>query len=295
MNLQTVEVRFDYLNKEFLFEAVEIDVALGEAVVVETDFGLDIGMLTGGLMERDVPNDSLPLKKALRKASEEDFAKQKEVEEKEQNALDVCIEEIGKAELPMKLVKARYAFDSSKVSFCYTAENRVDFRELVKTLAARLRTRIELRQVGVRDEARLFGGIGPCGKSLCCASFLHEFQSVSIKMAKDQGLPLNPMKISGICGRLFCCLKYEHETYLRMKRALPSYGSDFDREGVKGRVVAVNVLRHSVEVETPDGGRAWVELPEPDPVSMCKICAEAEPVEDEVIPLDVEGELPVKE
>lgn len=295
MKETTAEVRFDYLNKEYFYEAGEVQAELGDPVVVETDFGLDIGMMTGEIREREIAENDLPLKKMLRRATEEDLEKQNSLTEREGEAFNVCIEEIQKAGLPMKLVKSRFAFDGSKVTFCYTAENRVDFRELVKTLASRLRTRIELRQVGVRDEARLYGGIGPCGRSLCCASFLCEFQSVSIKMAKEQGLPLNPMKISGICGRLFCCLKYEYETYLQMKDMLPRIGTDFDREGVKGRVFNVNALKHSVQVETADGGRVWVELPEPE-IRVCrKPPAAAEPAEDEVIPLDVEGELEVKE
>jgi cell fate regulator YaaT (PSP1 superfamily) len=264
MLMRVGEVRFDYLNKAFLFDAGDMEACAGDIMVVETEFGLDMGELTTELAEVEVDNKELPLKKLLRVATDDDREKAASLADKEKSARDVCREEIDKASLGMKLVASRYTFDGSKLTFCYTADGRVDFRELVKTLASRLRTRIELRQVGVRDEARLCGGIGPCGRSLCCASFLHEFQSVSIRMAKEQGLPLNPMKISGICGRLFCCLKHEYENYVEMRDRLPKPGSQIEHEGVKGRVIGVNILRHSVEVETEGSGRTWVELPEPE-------------------------------
>lgn len=264
MKLRIGYIRFDYLNKLFPFEVGDMEIKPGETVVVETEFGCDMGELGLPLMEDEIDEKELPLKKILRVATEEDREKAAGAADKEKAAREVCKEEIEKANLGMKLVTTRYTFDGSKLTFCYTADGRVDFRELVKVLASRLRTRIELRQVGVRDEARLCGGIGPCGRSLCCASFLHEFQSVSIKMAKEQGLPLNPMKISGICGRLFCCLKHEYDNYVQMKNRLPRVGAEVEQEGVKGRVVAVNVLGHSVEVETEGGGRTWVEMPEPE-------------------------------
>ena len=264
MLMRVGEVRFDYLNKAYQFDAGDLQAVAGDIVVVETEFGLDMGELVNDVAEIDVPDKELPLKKMQRIATEEDREKAAMLADKEKNARDVCREEIDKAKLGMKLVTSRYTFDGSKLTFCYTADGRVDFRELVKTLASRLRTRIELRQVGVRDEARLCGGIGPCGRSLCCAAFLHEFQSVSIRMAKEQGLPLNPMKISGICGRLFCCLKHEYENYVEMRDRLPRIGSEITAEGVKGRVIAVNTLKHSVELETEGSGKTWVELPEPE-------------------------------
>jgi len=280
MKIRCGEVRFDYLNKTFYFEAGAVEATAGDEVVVETEFGLDMGELAGEIAEREVEEKDLPLKKILRKAADEDREKAAAMMEKEGTAREVCREEIEKAGLGMKLVAARYTFDGSKLTFCYTADGRVDFRELVKTLASRLRTRIELRQVGVRDEARLCGGIGPCGRSLCCASFLHEFQSVSIKMAKEQGLPLNPMKISGICGRLFCCLKHEYENYLELRDRLPKNGATIEHDGVKGRVVGINLLKHSVELETEGGGRTWVELPEPVYNGWRGICACTERKED---------------
>jgi cell fate regulator YaaT (PSP1 superfamily) len=257
------EVRMDYLNRSFLFDATGLteQIEPGDLVVVETDFGMDIGQLMRDICEQEVENEALPLMKLLRKVNEDDAAKLAGADEKETRAIEVSGEEIEKAKLGMKLVSARYTFDGTKVTLCYTAEGRVDFRELVKTLASRLRTRIELRQVGVRDEARLHGGIGPCGRPLCCATFLREFQSVSIKMAKEQGLPLNPTKISGICGRLFCCLKYEHDTYMEIKKKMPRMGEEVNIEGVKGRVVGLSIPKNSVEIETLEGGRSWAALP----------------------------------
>ncbi|HOO55789.1 MAG TPA: regulatory iron-sulfur-containing complex subunit RicT [bacterium] len=285
MKLRCVEVRFDYLNRAYMFENDEHELKLGDVVVVETDFGLDIGKVIHEMDEREVSEEELPLKKILRPVNDEDMEKMISMESKQEQALEICEEEVANAQLGMKLVNARYTFDGSKVTICYTADGRVDFRELVKKLASRLRTRIELRQVGVRDEARLFGGIGPCGRTLCCAGFMKEFQSVSIKMAKEQGLPLNPMKISGICGRLFCCLKHEYEYYLQMKEQLPEVGHEIKQGDVKGKVITVNVLKHSVEIVTNEGGRLWVELPEPkfDPT---KCHDDAVPAVDEELTLN---------
>ena len=218
MTMRVGSIRFDYLNKSFLYEAGDLELKAGDPVVVETDFGLDIGTLADEIRETDIDTKKQPIKRIVRVASQEDMKQMEAMQAKEERALKICEEEVTKAGLGMKLVSVRYSFDGSKVTFCYTADGRVDFRELVRELASRLRTRIELRQVGVRDEARLFGGVGPCGRSLCCASFLKDFHPVSIRMAKEQGLPLNPLKISGICGRLFCCLKYEFDTYIDLRR-----------------------------------------------------------------------------
>lgn len=258
MKYRTGEIQLDYMNKAFFYDAGSFEFEPGDVIVVETDYGLDMGLLVNNIDEREVPEDQLPLKKMVRLATDDDLSKQEEMIPKEESAYEVCNDEIEKAGLGMKLVNARYSFDGSRVSFCYTAESRVDFRELVKSLASRLRTRIELRQVGVRDEARLFGGFGPCGRQLCCSSFLRDFKSVSIKMAKEQGLPLNPLKISGICGRLFCCLKYEYEYYLALKDMMPRVGEDIQRGEVKGSIASVNVLKQTVSVRTEGGG--WAEL-----------------------------------
>jgi cell fate regulator YaaT (PSP1 superfamily) len=248
-------VRIDYLNKTFLYDATEVEPEVGQLVVIETEFGLDTGMLVEEVIDaNDADMDTEP-PKIVRIATEEDIQKIQEMIDQEQEALTVCEEEVDKASLCMKLINARYSFDGSKVTFCYTAENRVDFRQLVRTLASRLRTRIELRQVGVRDEARLFGGIGQCGRQLCCATFLTSFQPVSIRMAKEQGLPLNPLKISGICGRLFCCLKYEFDNYREVNAKLPDVGKTIEFEGKKHRVISVNTLSTSVTAINEEGQR----------------------------------------
>lgn len=273
MKLVSGAVRFEHLNKDVLYNINDLDVKPGDIVVVETDFGLDMGLLTEHIKEIEPNPEEPPMKKILRVATEEDFEMQRSLSEKEEESLKVCEEEVAKADLGMKLVSARYSFDGSKVTFCYTADARVDFRELVKALASRLQTRIELRQVGVRDEARLFGGYGPCGRKLCCSSFLRDFTSVSIKMAKEQGLPLNPMKISGICGRLFCCLKYEYDEYVRLRKLLPDVGDIVTQGEVKGRVTAVNVIKHSVNVATESGGWTEIKVNVSDDGTCCGHCA----------------------
>lgn len=273
MKLMAGAVRFEHLNKDVTYNINDLDVKPGDTVVVETDFGLDMGLLTENIKEMEPNPEEPPIKKILRVATEEDFEMQRSLSTREEESLKVCEDEVLKAKLGMKLVSARYSFDASKVTFCYTADARVDFRELVKVLASRLQTRIELRQVGVRDEARLFGGYGPCGRKLCCSSFLRDFTSVSIKMAKEQGLPLNPMKISGICGRLFCCLKYEYDEYVRLRKLLPDYGDIVTQGDIKGRVTSVNVIKHSVNVATEGGGWTEIKINVSDDGSCCGHCS----------------------
>ena len=252
-------VRIDYLNKAFLYNAGDLEVNVGDMVVIETDFGLDTGVIIEEVDDLDKGADP-PAHKILRAATPEDIAKVESMAEREDEAFQVCHEEINKAGLKMKLINARFSFDASKVTFCYTAESRVDFRQLVRSLASRLRTRIELRQVGVRDEARLFGGVGQCGRPLCCATFLTGFEPVSIRMAKEQGLPLNPLKISGICGRLFCCLKYEYDYYKEVRRRMPNVGSKIEHDGKQLRVLNVMPLIMSVLAEDEEGSRSTVKL-----------------------------------
>ena len=269
MKMTTAEVRLDYMNKDLSFDFGDLELKPGDVVVVETDYGMDMGMITEFHENREVDEKQPPFKKILRIANDEDLNRQAALGPKEEEAFRVCEEEIAKAKLGMKLVNARFSFDGSRVTFCYTAESRVDFRELVKTLASRLQTRIELRQVGVRDEARLFGGFGPCGRRLCCAAFLRDFKSVSIKMAKEQGLPLNPMKISGVCGRLFCCLKYEYDEYVQLRRFMPDFGQMIEKDDVKGRITAVNVMKRTVTVATEGGGWAEVDIDIPEEKLKC--------------------------
>ncbi|MBC7076506.1 MAG: stage 0 sporulation family protein [Syntrophomonadaceae bacterium] len=208
-----VGVRFRPAGKKYYFDCEGVEVEAGDAVIVETVRGIEYGRVVIG--KRTVSEEELvlPLKKVIRKATDEDEKIYAANKKKEKKAMEICREKVQEHGLPMRLIDVEYTFDQGKVIFYFTAEGRVDFRDLVKDLAAIFKTRIELRQIGVRDEAKMVGGIGPCGRVLCCASFLGEFEPVSIRMAKEQNLSLNPTKISGICGRLMCCLKYESELY----------------------------------------------------------------------------------
>ncbi len=206
-------VRFKEAGKIYYFECTELDLQRGDKVIVETIRGIEYGVVAIGKSDINEDKLILPLKKVLRKATSEDDEIYLSNEEKEKKALDICRQKIKDHKLPMHLIDVEYTFDMAKIIFYFTAEGRIDFRELVKDLAAVFKTRIELRQIGVRDEAKMVGGIGACGRVLCCHSFLGEFQPVSIRMAKEQNLSLNPTKISGICGRLMCCLKYESQLY----------------------------------------------------------------------------------
>lgn len=211
--VKVVGVRFREAGKVYYFSPGDLEISENESVIVETVRGVEYGDVVIGIKEVDESKTVQPLKEVLRKATEEDKIILQENRNKEKEAFQVCLEKIEKHGLPMKLIDVEYTFDRKKVIFYYTAPGRVDFRELVKDLASVFRTRIELRQIGVRDEAKMIGGLGPCGRSLCCATFLGEFAPVSIKMAKKQNLSLNPSKISGVCGRLMCCLRYEYEVY----------------------------------------------------------------------------------
>ena len=221
----------------------------GKHVIVETARGVEYGKVVLGIREIDETKMSSPLKSIIRLADENDAAKYLENKEKSKKAYDICLEKIKKHNLEMKLIDAEYTFDNNKVLFYFTADGRIDFRELVKDLAAVFKTRIELRQIGVRDETKIVGGIGICGRELCCHKHLSEFVPVSIKMAKEQNLSLNPTKISGVCGRLMCCLKHEEDTYEYLNDKLPNVG-DFVKtvDGKKGEVASVNVLRQKVKL-----------------------------------------------
>jgi len=244
-----VGVRFKKAGKIYYFDPIDIEVNKNEFVIVETARGIEFGQVVVGpkqVLEEDIVS---PLKSVIRIATEEDESRHTENKVKEKEALEVCTEKIEKHDLDMNLVDVEYTFDNNKVIFYFTADGRVDFRELVKDLAAVFKTRIELRQIGVRDEAKMLGGIGPCGRSLCCSTWLGDFEPVSIKMAKDQNLSLNPAKISGICGRLFCCLKYEHDVYAQILQKLPSVGSIVLTPDGEGIVVDTNVLLEVVKVK----------------------------------------------
>ena len=246
---KVIGVRFRAAGKIYYFDPAGLAIKTGDNVIVETARGIEFGYVVLG--SREVPDEKVvqPLKQVIRMATEEDRAIEAKNKEKEKEAFKICLEKIRKRGLEMKLIDAEYTFDNNKVLFYFTADGRIDFRELVKDLAAVFKTRIELRQVGVRDETKILGGIGICDRTLCCHSYLSEFIPVSIKMAKEQNLSLNPTKISGVCGRLMCCLKNEEETYQFLNSKLPGTG-DFVTadDGLKGEVQSVNVLRQTVKV-----------------------------------------------
>ena len=247
--IKVTGVRFRSAGKIYYFDPTGFDIKKGDHVIVETARGVEFGTVVMGI--REVEDDKVvsPLKPILRMANKKDEEIVERNIEREKEAFAVCQEKIKKHNLDMKLVDAEYTFDNNKVLFYFTADGRVDFRELVKDLASVFKTRIELRQIGVRDETKILGGIGICGRPLCCHSWMPEFVPVSIKMAKEQNLSLNPTKISGTCGRLMCCLKNEQDTYEYLNSKLPSVGDYVTTEdGLKGEVASVNVLRQLVKV-----------------------------------------------
>lgn len=247
--VKIVGVRFRNAGKVYYFDPKGYKIKAGDHVIVETARGVEYGSVVGGV--RNVPDDTIvqPLKAVIRVATPEDDARAQRNRDKEKDALKICQEKIIKHGLEMKLIDAEYTFDNNKVLFYFTADGRIDFRELVKDLAAVFKMRIELRQIGVRDETKILGGIGICGRVLCCNSYLSEFAPVSIKMAKEQNLSLNPTKISGVCGRLMCCLKNEEDTYEYLNSRLPGIGDTVTTvDGQKGEVQSVNVLRQRVKI-----------------------------------------------
>lgn len=250
--IKIVGVRFKNAGKIYYFDPVELEVEKNMDVVVETARGLEYGTIVVGPKEIDESELVSPLKPIIRIATDEDRQVYIENKEKAKETFELCQQKIKDHDLNMFLIDCEYTFDRNKLIFYFTAEGRIDFRELVKDLASIFKTRIELRQIGVRDEAKSIGGLGPCGRKLCCSSWLGDFQPVSIKMAKDQSLSLNPTKISGICGRLFCCLKYEHDVYAEAIDAMPVVGALVKVDEVKGKVIEVNPLLEQVRIEFND-------------------------------------------
>ena len=253
---EVIGVRFKNTGKVYYFDPNGVTLDKGDRAIVETARGVECGEVA--MENRDVPEDSIvqPLRKVVRKATKEDLQKVEENHKKEKSAFKACERRIAARGLEMKLVDVEYTFDNSKILFYFTADGRVDFRELVKDLAGMFRTRIELRQIGVRDEAKMLGGIGICGRPFCCGSFLGGFTPVSIKMAKEQGLSLNPVKISGSCGRLMCCLKYEQEAYQDLLRTTPKVGALVSTPDGKGTVTEQNLLTRKLTIrldKDPDG------------------------------------------
>ncbi len=247
--IKVIGVRFRKAGKVYYFDPAQMEIKAGDHVIVETARGIEFGQVVLGVREVDEKKVVSPLKSVIRMATRNDEEIEQRNREREKEAFRICVEKIRKHDLQMKLIDAEYTFDNNKLLFYFTADGRIDFRELVKDLAAVFKTRIELRQIGVRDETKIMGGVGICGRPLCCHSYLSEFIPVSIKMAKEQNLSLNPTKISGVCGRLMCCLKNEEETYEVLNSKLPSIGDYVTTDdGLKGEVHSVSVLRQLVKV-----------------------------------------------
>ncbi|MDO8683269.1 MAG: stage 0 sporulation family protein [Armatimonadota bacterium] len=249
---RVVGVSFRRVGKVYYFDPGELDPREGDFVIAETSRGLEFGEVM--IEARDVPEDEIvaPLKRVVRLATGQDLEREADNRESEKRAFDICQQKVTEHNLPMKLIDAERSFDGTQITFYFSAENRVDFRELVKGLATVLNVKVQLHQIGVRDEAKLLGGYGTCGRALCCATFLNNFEPVSMKMAKDQSLFLNPAKFSGICGKLMCCLKYEHEVYRDAKTRLPSIGATVQTPRGEGKVVDINVISETLTVELED-------------------------------------------
>lgn len=257
-----VGVRYKRAGRIYYFDPAGIDLAVGDYVVVETSRGLELGQVVIAPTQVLASEVAKPLRSVVRKATEEDRERARKLEAKEAEALAECGQLVEKLELPMKLITAQYNLEDSRLTIYFSAEGRVDFRELVRQLSGRLKIRVELRQVGPRDGAKLIGGFGRCGRPLCCGTFLSEFEPVSIKMAKEQDLPLNPAKISGVCGRLLCCLGYEYQQYRSMKEKLPREGQQVATPMGRATVVGGNPLEETVLVELEGGASAEIALGE---------------------------------
>ncbi|GAA0438009.1 MAG: PSP1 domain-containing protein [Bacillota bacterium] len=253
--IEVIGVRFKKAGKIYYFDPGEATISLDSYVIVETIRGIEFGKVVLTNKKVDEEDVVLPLKKVIRIATDKDKLTVLENQERAEKAFQACMDKIKEHDLDMNLVEVEYTFDRNKIIFYFTADGRVDFRNLVKDLAAMFKTRIELRQIGVRDEAKMLGGIGPCGRMLCCSTFLGDFEPVSIKMAKDQNLSLNPAKISGLCGRLMCCLKYENDDYETAKRELPDIGKTIETPYGKGKVVGLNILERLIQIEIPEKER----------------------------------------
>ena len=247
--IKVVSVKFKDTGRSYYFDPQDLNVTVGDKVIVESAGGLSMGTVSNGVHEVAEEKIVKELKKVLRKATEKDFEQIDENRKKESKAFDICVKKIAEHNLEMKLISVEYSFDGSKITFFFTAEGRVDFRELVKDLVSQFHARIELHQIGVRDEARMLGGLGICGRPYCCKQFLNDFEPVSIKMAKEQCLSLNPTKISGSCGRLMCCLKYEQDAYEELAKITPPVGSTVKRDGETGTVIDVNLITGNIIVK----------------------------------------------
>lgn len=268
--VKVVGVRFKKAGKVYYFDPDELVIDSGMNVIVETARGIEFGETVISNREVNEKEIVAPLKKVMRIATEEDVKHSEENYKKEKEAFNTCLQKIKDHNLEMKLIDVEYTFDNNKILFYFTADGRVDFRELVKDLAAVFKTRIELRQIGVRDESKMMGGIGVCGRVLCCSSYLGEFQPVSIKMAKEQGLSLNPTKISGTCGRLMCCLKYEQDAYEQIIKRAPKMGAIVETPEGQGIVMDSNLLKEIVKVKLDKGNETDLKIYRVDEVKVIK-------------------------
>jgi len=284
---EIIGVRFKDVGKIYYFDPDGMQIAIGENVIVETARGIECGEVA--MANREVSDEAVvhPLKKVIRVATEEDLAVLEANREKEKKASQICQQKIAEHQLDMKLVDVEYTFDNNKILFYFTADGRIDFRDLVKDLAAVFRTRIELRQIGVRDEAKMLGGLGICGNPFCCSTFLGEFQPVSIRMAKEQGLSLNPTKISGTCGRLMCCLKYEQEAYEDLIRTTPRVGALVGTPDGKGVVTEVSLLTGMLKIRLEKNDDNSINIYHKDDVKVLRDGSRKRPVQEEEIPDDL--------
>lgn len=287
--IKVVGVRFKKAGKIYYFDPADMNIQKDTYVVVETARGIEFGECVIGIKEINENDIVAPLKSVLRIATEEDIDRHFKNKDKEKDAFNICLKKIQEHGLTMKLIDVEYTFDNNKVIFYFTADGRVDFRELVKDLATIFKTRIELRQIGVRDEAKMLGGLGPCGRPMCCSSFLGDFASVSIKMAKEQNLSLNPTKISGICGRLMCCLNYEQSTYEDIRKRMPKVGSIVKTSEGTGEVFSNNIVKESVKVKLKKGEEEILEEFKIYTIELIKGHYE-DSVDDDDIKLEVESE-----
>ncbi len=282
--VKVVGIRFKKAGKIYYFDPGDLEIDLNENAIVETARGIEFGQVVVPNTEVSEEEIVAPLKKVIRIATEEDKEHHEENVRKEKEAFDICLQKISNHNLEMKLIDVEYTFDNNKILFYFTADGRVDFRELVKDLASVFRTRIELRQIGVRDEAQMMGGLGVCGRVLCCNSFLGEFQPVSIKMAKEQGLSLNPTKISGACGRLMCCLKYEQDAYEEIISRVPNEGAIVETPEGQGVVMSISLLKELVKVKLDRDNETDLKIYKASDVKVIKNVTRDEP--DEEIDLD---------
>lgn len=287
--IKVVGVRFKKAGKIYYFDPADMNIQKDTYVVVETARGIEFGECVIGIKEINENDIVSPLKSVLRIATNEDIEKHFKNKDKEKDAFDICLKKIQEHGLTMKLIDVEYTFDNNKVIFYFTADGRVDFRDLVKDLATIFKTRIELRQIGVRDEAKMLGGLGPCGRPMCCSSFLGDFASVSIKMAKEQNLSLNPTKISGICGRLMCCLNYEQSTYEDIRKRMPKVGSIVKTSEGTGEVFSNNIVKESIKVKLKKGEEEVLEEFKIDNIELIKGHYE-DSIDDDDINLEVESE-----